>query len=327
MTSSPAANGLKVVGYSATEVAAWRADAVGRLADEAVELGVTADRVEAGRTARARLDGFEPTALRAGLAWAVRDGQRRATLWWRDEVSAETGTMQVAVESPTRGWGDEQELRQLVTHVVVAARDRGADSVHWATHPPDLGLGAAMAAAGFTTSRTWMRLDLADAASPLPQNVRLVPMSDERFVAFRDFSIADYALELAESGSASEADALIESRRSFAESLPEGVATAGAHLLVAVAAGVDGELGYVWWSEDGPGTAWIFDIAVHEQHRRQGWGRALLRAAHGHMASAGVEHAVLNVFGHNEPAARLYESEGYRPVVQHWALDLAAGDR
>lgn len=321
MAWTPDPPGRDVTDYSAGEIASWLEGAEQRLVEEAFALGVTADPDEARRAARSRIEGFEPTdRLRAGLAWVRRDGQPPATLWWRDDQGPEGTTLRVDVMSPTRGWTPSEEMDRLVGHVIDSARGRGADAVHWVTHPPDHGLGEALAAAGFRPSGTLMRLDLTRPADP--GSVRLVAMTEQRFQAFRDFSIADYAQELSVSGSTSDEEALEESRRTFENLLPEGRATAGAHLFGAVADGVEGELGFLWWSEDGPGTAWIFDIAVHEPHRGKGWGRGLLQAAHADMASAEVGNVVLNVFGHNEPAARLYASEGYRPVVVRWVLDL-----
>ncbi|MFE4373778.1 GNAT family N-acetyltransferase [Streptomyces sp. NPDC056835] len=55
----------------------------------------------------------------------------------------------------------------------------------------------------------------------------------------------------------------------------------------------------------------IQGLAVHEWARGRGVGRALLRAAALHARNQGARRLTLRVLGHNEPARKLYEAEGY----------------
>ncbi|MFJ2441936.1 GNAT family N-acetyltransferase [Streptomyces sp. NPDC087658] len=55
----------------------------------------------------------------------------------------------------------------------------------------------------------------------------------------------------------------------------------------------------------------IQGLAVHEWARRAGVARALLRAGALHARNQGARRLTLRVLGHNTPARRLYESEGY----------------
>ncbi|MFE9888573.1 GNAT family N-acetyltransferase [Streptomyces scopuliridis] len=55
----------------------------------------------------------------------------------------------------------------------------------------------------------------------------------------------------------------------------------------------------------------IQGLAVHEWARGRGVGRALLRAAALHARNQGARRLTLRVLGHNAPARRLYEAEGY----------------
>lgn len=55
----------------------------------------------------------------------------------------------------------------------------------------------------------------------------------------------------------------------------------------------------------------IQGLAVADEARGAGVGRALVRAAVGHARQAGARRITLRVLGHNGPARALYESEGF----------------
>ncbi|WP_179023166.1 GNAT family N-acetyltransferase [Streptomyces sp. IMTB 2501] len=55
----------------------------------------------------------------------------------------------------------------------------------------------------------------------------------------------------------------------------------------------------------------IQGLAVADEARGQGLGRALIRAAAGEARSRGARRLTLRVLGHNAPARALYESEGF----------------
>ena len=63
-----------------------------------------------------------------------------------------------------------------------------------------------------------------------------------------------------------------------------------------------------------PASAHVADVGlmIARDHRRRGFGRALMRAAEEWAREAGVRKLELHVFPHNEPALALYESLGYR---------------
>lgn len=62
------------------------------------------------------------------------------------------------------------------------------------------------------------------------------------------------------------------------------------------------------------GEAEVRTIAVSPDHRRRGLGRALLQAGHAAACAAGADVVFLEVAEGNDPAFRLYETEGYRVV-------------
>ncbi|GHI08266.1 acetyltransferase [Streptomyces cellostaticus] len=55
----------------------------------------------------------------------------------------------------------------------------------------------------------------------------------------------------------------------------------------------------------------IQGLAVHDDARGKGVGRALIRAAVEQARARGARRITLRVLGHNTPARRLYESEGF----------------
>jgi ribosomal protein S18 acetylase RimI-like enzyme len=54
-------------------------------------------------------------------------------------------------------------------------------------------------------------------------------------------------------------------------------------------------------------------VGTHKDHRRRGFGRALMMYGMQKMAAAGMELATVAHFGDNEAARGLYQSCGFRP--------------
>lgn len=105
-------------------------------------------------------------------------------------------------------------------------------------------------------------------------------------------------------------------RQGTATFLPAGRETDGHHLVVAE--NRDGTVvGRAWIGPDPQSvtgttdSAWLYDIAVHEPYRRQGYGAAILAAAEELIAAAGYTRLGLNVVGDNEAAIALYRRSGY----------------
>jgi ribosomal protein S18 acetylase RimI-like enzyme len=143
--------------------------------------------------------------------------------------------------------------------------------------------------------------------------VDLRTMLPDEFVTYLEWAIDDYAAELERNGKASGEAAKVTSRASFDSALPDGLATYGHVLLVAVDPDDGQRVGVLWFgpSTDDPAMAWVYDITVDEERRRQGWGRAIMRAFEGEARARGFARAGLNVYGDNHVARRLYESLGY----------------
>jgi GNAT superfamily N-acetyltransferase len=102
-------------------------------------------------------------------------------------------------------------------------------------------------------------------------------------------------------------------RNGTARFLPDGLDTAGHHLLTAE--NDQGEaVGNAWVGPDpaqAASAAWLYDINVFPQHQRQGYGSAILAAAEALIADEGMTALGLNVVGDNEAAIALYRRSGY----------------
>jgi ribosomal protein S18 acetylase RimI-like enzyme len=155
----------------------------------------------------------------------------------------------------------------------------------------------------------------------------LRPMLPDEFVAYLEWAIDDYAAELERNGKATGEAAMVTSRASFDSALPDGLATQGHFLLVAVDPDDGQRVGVLWFgpSTDDPAMAWVYDITVDEERRRQGWGRAIMRAFEGEARARGFARAGLNVYGDNHVARRLYESLGYVETARQLHKELPGG--
>jgi ribosomal protein S18 acetylase RimI-like enzyme len=83
----------------------------------------------------------------------------------------------------------------------------------------------------------------------------------------------------------------------------------------------DGIIGSVMVGHDGH-RGWLYYVSVATSHRRQGVGRALVRAAEQWLAEHGVAKAQLMVRETNSQAAEFYQRLGYelmpRINLQKW---------
>jgi ribosomal protein S18 acetylase RimI-like enzyme len=142
--------------------------------------------------------------------------------------------------------------------------------------------------------------------------MRVRPMTQPEFEEWEAAALAAYADDVARARSIPLEEAQRIAREGHARFLPDGLATAGTHIVV----GEDdaGErVGILWIgpNPDGVGPAWVFEIEVEERRRGEGWGRALMREAERLARADGHAELGLNVFGSNAVARGLYESLGY----------------
>ncbi len=159
-------------------------------------------------------------------------------------------------------------------------------------------------------------------------DVRLRPMSEDAYTAWRGQAVADFAQGRERSAGVTAVDAMADAQAEFDRLLPAGLDTPGTHLFTALDAWSGAPVGMVWLAERGDGASrqgFIYDILVSPQVRGQGYGRALLSAVEAEAARLGLPRIGLHVFGHNHVAIRLYETSGYVVTNLVMAKDLTPG--
>ncbi len=153
--------------------------------------------------------------------------------------------------------------------------------------------------------------------------VVLRPISLAEFDAWRATSIASYANDVALATGRDATETLAEAHRQFADLLPDGLQTKRTWLMRVLDA--DGsDAGFLWIGPhpDSAGKAYVYDIAINEDQRGRGLGRAAMLAAEQVCRDAGIAEIGLNVFGFNDSARRLYDSLGYRVVATRMTKQL-----
>ncbi|RZU78060.1 ribosomal protein S18 acetylase RimI-like enzyme [Micromonospora kangleipakensis] len=137
-------------------------------------------------------------------------------------------------------------------------------------------------------------------------------MTDQQYLRYRRRAEAEYAQNIADSGSMPLPEAQEKAREDYERLLPDGLATEG-HRLWTVYDG-DDEVGMLWLhleqKSDGL-HAFGYDFEVREDLRRKGYGRAIMQAAERVCRELGVVSVGLSVFGFNLGARALYEQMGY----------------
>ena len=143
--------------------------------------------------------------------------------------------------------------------------------------------------------------------------VRLEPMDEATYVAWRAATTREYAAEKVKAGNYPEADAQALAEGEFAKLLPNGRETPGQE----VRSMVDDDrqkVGHAWFTienRDVGRVVFIYDIAVDPAHRRHGYARQALAEIDAYARDNGCIGVMLHVFGDNEAARQLYRSAGY----------------
>jgi ribosomal protein S18 acetylase RimI-like enzyme len=139
-------------------------------------------------------------------------------------------------------------------------------------------------------------------------------MTDAEFAAWRPDSIRRYAAEKLRSGAWDEASSLARAEAELSKLLPKGLATVDHHLFTVQDA--DGRsVGMLWFARvDRAGTpvAYLYELAIWPDHRRQGHAQAAMRAFEQRARDAGCAGVGLHVFGHNLEARQLYAKLGFQ---------------
>jgi ribosomal protein S18 acetylase RimI-like enzyme len=142
----------------------------------------------------------------------------------------------------------------------------------------------------------------------------LKPMRAETYADYVASSVAGYAQDNVAAGRWPIEGALERSRAEFEGLLPQGLATPDNHLFEIKASDDGVTVGYVWLAvvvNHGLRGAYVYDLEVLPQYRRQGHAKRALLALEPVAAALGLPTIGLHVFGHNPGAQALYQQLGY----------------
>lgn len=254
----------------------------------------------------------------SSIVCIIDGGRELGTLW----MMATGGALHL-VDLTLVGVLEQRTLDDLFDVITTMARTHGVERLRLSLYSTDLAGHAFVDGKGFDCASIRMLLDPLPSRESTGAPVELKPMTQERFVAFAAASETAFAADLVASGRYSEEGARTESRRQMALELPHGLDSSGQELFTAQ---VDGaEVGVLWIGireRDGRQHVFILDIEVGAEHRRRGYGRAMMLATEHEARRLGAESIGLHVFGFNDGAIRLYEGLGYRRVEERFLLDL-----
>lgn len=150
----------------------------------------------------------------------------------------------------------------------------------------------------------------------MSSTVRLEPMTEAEFRAYREVAEATYADNIVKAGMMPRPEALEKARKDFDTQLPRGVDTPDHELWTAW--DDDREVGLLWlhFTEMSDGLhAFGYDFLVTADLRRHGYGRAIMTAAEEVCRERGVVEVGLSVFGFNTGARALYEQMGFEVTI------------
>jgi len=138
-------------------------------------------------------------------------------------------------------------------------------------------------------------------------------MRDDEYEAWLPQVREGYARSMIDHGGFSPVVARARAETQIGELFPGG-GPAAAQLVFVIEA--DGEpVGDLWLAErqdmSGRPCLFVYEVHVDEAHRGRGHGRAAMLFAEEEARRRGLDCVVLNVFGGNEVARRLYRSLGY----------------
>ena len=145
----------------------------------------------------------------------------------------------------------------------------------------------------------------------------LVPMSEAAFAEYMAASVPAFADDKVASGQWSADTALELSRQGYEALLPQGLATPDNYLFEICSATAPGVVGMLWFAVQeraGKKIAYVYDVMIHPEHRRNGHGTRAFRELEAMVHALGLTGIALHVFGHNPEAHALYIRLGFQPT-------------
>ncbi len=144
--------------------------------------------------------------------------------------------------------------------------------------------------------------------------IELLELPRQRFPAYREALVRDYARDKVRAGVWSPEEAPRRSAADVDGLLADGTETEDHYLYLLRDRSTAEEVGVVWLTVQDSGvgrSVWIYDVEIYEPFRRKGHATNALRAVEERATELGAESVELHVFGHNPAARALYEKAGY----------------
>ncbi len=155
----------------------------------------------------------------------------------------------------------------------------------------------------------------------LPPDLTVRRLTQEEYPGWYAAEVAAYISDIVRSGALTPEQARVKSEQDFTRYLPQGYLTRGQAFYAMEA---DGQVVGTGWVNHGflPGVTFGFSLAVYEEHRGKGYGRAAMDVAEWATRQGGDEAIMFNVFGGNEVAMSLYDSAGFAVLDEYRSIDL-----
>jgi len=139
-------------------------------------------------------------------------------------------------------------------------------------------------------------------------------MPSASFQAYRESLATGYAQDNITSGRWPKEGALERAYEDFDQSLPHGLDTPDHYIYEITSESTGAVVGVIWFAsvvKNGIRSAFVYDVEIKAEFRRQGYARAAFEALETLVRALGLPSIGLNVFNHNPGAQALYESLGY----------------
>ena len=151
-------------------------------------------------------------------------------------------------------------------------------------------------------------------------------MNEQEFTQFYEQGILSYAEENVTAGRCKQEDAVEQSRLENERLLPQGRLTPDHDFYNIYCPNKKAIVGYLWTMVEtkfNQRTAFVYDVKIKENYRRQGYGQVAFRALEKIAKQQGIQRIGRHVFGHNPGAQALYKKLGYGVTGINMAKDLS----
>jgi len=159
-------------------------------------------------------------------------------------------------------------------------------------------------------------------------DIRLRPLREGEFPAFRDSLLQEYARGLVEDAGMDREAADDKAASDLASIFPGDTPEANHCIYFLEDAATSRRAGYLFWAERRPpgsrGTrAYLYELFVDERFRHQGFGRRALELLEADVRDRGLPGIDLNVWGGNAAARALYREAGFEEQAVFMSKELA----